>query len=97
MLAPLGFETLIATGGIASGLDVARAIALGASAAGIARPLLKALGNGGPEGAASFLENVLAQLQAVMLLTGSRNIQALRTARRVLGSELRLWLEAASG
>ncbi len=50
MLAPLGFETLVATGGVATGLDVARAIALGATAVGVARPMLKALRTGGPSG-----------------------------------------------
>jgi isopentenyl-diphosphate Delta-isomerase len=93
MLAPLGFETIIATGGVSSGLDVARAIALGASAAGIARPVLKALTAGGRAGAVAFLEGVLTELRAVMLLTGSPDIAALKRAQRLLGAELRLWIE----
>jgi isopentenyl-diphosphate delta-isomerase len=93
MLAPLGFETIIATGGVSSGLDVARAIALGASAAGIARPVLKALTAGGRAGAVAFLEGVLTELRAIMLLTGSPDLAALRTSPRLIGAELRLWLE----
>lgn len=94
MLAPLGFETIIATGGVANGVDVARALALGASAAGIARPVLKALTAGGRAGAITFLDGVLTELRAVMLLTGSRDIAALRTAPRLLGSELKAWIDA---
>lgn len=94
-LAPLGFETLIATGGVATGMDVARAIALGASAGGIARPALQALVSGGRVGAAAFFEAVETELRAVMLLTGSANLEALRKAPRVLGSELRAWLDHA--
>jgi len=96
MLAPLGFETIIATGGVTSGLDVARAITLGASAAGIARPVLKALTAGGRAGAVAYLDGVLAELRAVMLLTGSRDIKALRDAQRILGAELRLWIDATA-
>lgn len=92
-LAPVGFETLIATGGVASGIDVARAIALGASAAGIARPALKALVAGGRAGASAFFDAVELELRAVMLLTGSVDLKALRGAPRVLGSELRAWVE----
>lgn len=95
VLAPLGFETIIATGGVATGLDVARAIVLGASAAGIARPALKALVAGGRAGAIEFLAGVEAELRAIMLLTGSTDLQALRRAPRILGSELRAWLEQA--
>jgi isopentenyl-diphosphate Delta-isomerase len=92
LLAPLGFDTLIATGGIASGLDVARAIALGATAAALARPVLKALTAAGREGALTFLDRVEAELLAAMLLTGSRNLAALRSAPRVLVGELPAWL-----
>jgi isopentenyl-diphosphate delta-isomerase len=95
-LAPLGFETIIATGGVATGLDVARAIALGASAAGIARPVLQALTKGGRAGAISFLRSIEEELRAVMLLTGSADLGALRRTPRILGSELRAWLDPGS-
>jgi isopentenyl-diphosphate delta-isomerase len=96
MLAPLGFETIIATGGVTTGLDIARAVTLGASAAGIARPVLKALTAGGRAGAVAFLESVLTELRAVMLLTGSRDLAALRQAPCIMGAELRLWIEATA-
>jgi isopentenyl-diphosphate Delta-isomerase len=93
MLAPLGFETVVATGGVATGLDVARAVALGASAAGIARPMLKALTSGGRAAAVAFLEGILTELRAVMLLTGSADVASLRKAPRLLGAELRMWID----
>ncbi len=95
-LAPLGV-TIIATGGVGSGLDAARAIALGASLVGIARPVLKALQSGGREGALAFLDGVEAELRAAMLLTGSRDLRALRKAPRVLSNELLVWLRQLEG
>ena len=74
--------------------DRQRALALGASAAGIARPMLKALGAGGRAGALSFLDGVVAELRAIMLLTASKDLAALRKAPRLLGAELRSWLDA---
>jgi isopentenyl-diphosphate delta-isomerase len=93
-MAPLGFDTVVATGGVGTGLDVARALALGAHAAGIARPALKALTAGGRAEVASLFDAIEAELRAVMLLTGSPDIAALRGAPRVLGSELRAWLDS---
>ncbi len=89
------FETIIATGGVASGLDAARAIALGAHAAGIARPVLQALVSGGREAAVRFLTLVEAELRAVMLLTGSGSVRALRKAQVVLSGDLPRWAELA--
>jgi isopentenyl-diphosphate delta-isomerase len=84
--------TVIATGGIRTGVDIARAIALGASVGGIARNVYKALHEHGPEGAEAFLDGVEQQLRAVMLLTGSRTIADLRRAPRQLSAELASWL-----
>ncbi len=94
LCAPMGFETVIATGGIKTGSDVARAIALGASACGIARPTLQALRAGGREGAEAFLDEVEHELRALMLLTGSRDVDALRKAPRVIVGELERWVAA---
>jgi isopentenyl-diphosphate delta-isomerase len=97
LLAPMGFETVIATGGIGTGLDVARAIALGASAAGIARPVLRALKAGDRAGATAYLDGVESELRAAMLLTGSRDLAALRRAPRVVVGELAKWTGALDG
>jgi isopentenyl-diphosphate delta-isomerase len=93
LLAPMGFETIVATGGVASGLDVARALGIGASAAGIARPLLRALMSAeGRAAAISHLEGVEAELRAAMLLTGCRDVAALRRAPRVVVEPLTSWV-----
>jgi isopentenyl-diphosphate delta-isomerase len=86
----------IATGGVSSGLDVARALALGARVAGIARPVFQAWSQGGREGAATYLRGVEDELRAVMLLTGSKDLEALRTQPRVISGELREYLEVGS-
>ncbi|MBI5514735.1 MAG: type 2 isopentenyl-diphosphate Delta-isomerase [Deltaproteobacteria bacterium] len=87
-----GFETVFATGGVGTGLDVARALSLGAHAGGIARPLLKAFRAGGRDEAERYLDGVEQELRALLLLTGSRSVEALRRAPRVLTGELRDWL-----
>ncbi len=92
LLAPLGFEAILATGGITSGLDIARALALGATAAGMARPVLRALHAGGRTEARALLSGVEAELRAAMLLTGCADVSALRRAPRVLGGSLSAWL-----
>ncbi len=89
----LGFDTVIATGGIQSGGDVARAVALGAHMAGFARPVLKALDAGGAAGVHRFFDAVERELRAIMLLTASPTIAALRQAPRILGPGLRMHLE----
>lgn len=85
---------VIATGGIATGLDIARAIALGATAGGIARRVFMAFDQGGEAGAEEMLAGVEDELRAVMLLTGCRDVAALQAAPKVLGPGLRAWLDA---
>ena len=85
---------LIASGGIFSGLDVARAIAAGADLAGFARTALLAFLAEGTEGAIGLIERIKKELVRAMLLTGSKNIRTLREVPRVYTAELRNWLEA---
>jgi isopentenyl-diphosphate delta-isomerase len=84
---------VIATGGIFNGLDVARCIALGASAAGIARPVLKFFHQGGSAKAEAYLKSVQKELATVMLLCGARTVAELKRVPRVITGELRFWLE----
>jgi isopentenyl-diphosphate delta-isomerase len=82
------FKTIIATGGVSSGVDVARALALGADAAGIARPVLQALTERGVDGARAFLAQVKREIASVMLLTGARTPGDLAKTPLILGPTL---------
>ena len=84
----------IATGGLATGLDSLRALALGASACGYARAVLQAWNAGGREGAERYLQRVIAELRMGMLLTGSRDLAALRGQPLILGPTLARWVPA---
>lgn len=90
-LRPLGFETVIATGGVKAGLDVAKALALGAHCAGIARPTLQALDAGGRSGATQYLASVEEELRVALLLTGCPSVAAARQAPHYLHSALARW------
>jgi isopentenyl-diphosphate delta-isomerase len=81
---------LIATGGIASGLDAAKALALGASIAGVARPALQRALDG--EAALDeWVERFALELRAAMFLTGSATPDRLRRAPHLLSPALRAW------
>jgi len=84
--------TTIATGGIRSGMDAARAIALGASCAGIARNVYQAFLEGHVDGARSFLLQIERELRSIMLLCGVKTIEELQRAPRIVTGELADWL-----
>lgn len=86
--------TLIASGGLRSGLDAARAIALGAQAVGLALPLLRAVEEGGEAGGQAAIRQLIDSLEAAMLLTGSQSLAALRRAPKILGPDLMRWSQA---
>lgn len=87
----LGFTGVVATGGLRTGSDVARAVALGAAAGGLAAPVLKAHRAGGYEGVVAFLRRVILTVRSIMLLTGSATVADLQRAPRVLGPALARW------
>jgi isopentenyl-diphosphate delta-isomerase len=85
-------NTVIATGGIAGGLDIAKALALGAHAAGLARPVLKALHEQGRTGALGYLKRVEMELRMAMLLTRARTVDELRGVERRIMPPLSDWI-----
>jgi isopentenyl-diphosphate delta-isomerase len=83
---------IIATGGVRSGLDAAKAIALGASLVGVARPLLQAA-MAGDHAVDVWIGHFLHELRTVMFLTGCPTVEQLGKHPRVVTGETRSWLE----
>lgn len=73
---------IFASGGIRNGVDVAKAIALGADAVGIAGPLLR-LSLESPQAVLEYLRTVIAQLRIAMFCTGIRNLAGLKNTPRL--------------
>lgn len=82
---------LISTGGVRSGLDIARALALGATLVGMGFPFLKAASQS-YEAICALLETVVAQLKVAMQLSGAANIAQMRQVDVVVTGETRNWL-----
>jgi isopentenyl-diphosphate delta-isomerase len=82
---------LISTGGVRNGLDVARALALGATLVGMGFPFLK-VASESYEAVCELLEGIVAELKVAMQLSGASNLTQLRNVDIVLTGETREWL-----
>ena len=81
--------TVIASGGIRSGVDGAKAISLGADIFSLSRPLLEAAISNGVE---QVLRRVIEELRRAMFLVGARRVEELKRAPKLIGPRLRHWL-----
>ncbi|HEX9443111.1 MAG TPA: type 2 isopentenyl-diphosphate Delta-isomerase [Candidatus Binatia bacterium] len=70
---------LVASGGIRNGLDIAKAVALGANVAAIGQPLL-APALESADKVVEFLAGLIHEIQVAMLCVGARDLPALRQA-----------------
>jgi len=70
--------TVIASGGIGTGTEAAKAIALGAALAGTARPALEARSAGGADGVVDLLRTWELHTRQWMFLTGCATVDAFR-------------------
>jgi len=84
---------VIATGGLRSGIDAAKALRLGADLCGFARPVLRAAIEGGCEGVIRYLRRVIEGLKRALFLVGSKDLAEFRRAPVVVRGELREWIE----
>ena len=82
---------LISTGGVRNGLDIARALALGATLVGMGFPFLKAASES-YEKVCDLLETVIAQLKVAMQLSGASSIPQLQQTDIVVTGETHHWL-----
>lgn len=78
-----GRVPVLVDGGFRSAGDIAVALAIGASAVGVGRPVLYALGVGGDEAVASYLGGLARDLERTMALVGARSLEELDSSRVV--------------
>ncbi|HEY7850630.1 MAG TPA: type 2 isopentenyl-diphosphate Delta-isomerase [Ktedonobacterales bacterium] len=83
---------ITATGGVRSGLDAARALALGASLIGMGFPFLKAAAES-EAAVREFLDQFLAELRVAMQLTSCGSVAELQRAPVIVTGATRDWLE----
>jgi isopentenyl-diphosphate delta-isomerase len=87
-----GARTLIASGGIRTGIDIAKAIALGADCCGIALPALKAAVE--KENALEdMLTRMIRELRITMFLCGCKTLDQLKGAPVVITGKTREFLK----
>jgi isopentenyl-diphosphate delta-isomerase len=81
----VGGLTVIASGGLRNGIDVAKALALGADLAGMAYPFLQAATES-PERVVDKVQRIVLELKICMFCLGVKNVADLRHARLRKGS-----------
>ena len=69
---------MIASGGIRNGWQAAQAIAMGADVVAMSGNILTILLQQGEEAAVTLLQDVIADLKDIMVLTGSRTVRELQ-------------------
>lgn len=81
---------VISSGGIRTGLEAAKAIALGADAVGMALPFLK--NSASQEALNTFINRFNDSLRLAMFLVGANNIEELKHSNLVIRGKTREWL-----
>lgn len=84
---------IIASGGLRTSLDMARALAAGAKMTAMARPFLEVLIRGSVGELIDFIEDLKLGLYRYMVLAGARNISDLTGAPLVVSGPTSQWLE----
>ncbi len=69
---------IIASGGLRSGMDLAKSLALGAIAGGMALPFIRSALDGGQDCVCTLIETYEKVLRTVMILTGCKTISELQ-------------------
>ena len=70
-----GETVIFVDGGIRSGVDVFRALALGADAVLIGRPVLTSIYGAGEEGFRIYMDKIISELKSTMTMCGAASLK----------------------
>ncbi|MHA2060178.1 MAG: type 2 isopentenyl-diphosphate Delta-isomerase [Candidatus Ranarchaeia archaeon] len=84
---------LIASGGIRTGVELAKALALGARLGGMAFPFLVEFERNGYDGVVKLISRLILELKTTMFLIGAEDLQALRRSNVIVRGEIGEWLK----
>lgn len=84
---------IIGSGGLRTGLDIAKSISIGADFVSLAKPFLVACNNG-KKNLDLFIKQLFQELQTSMFLTGNQTIEGLKHTPKIVIPPLKDWLES---
>ena len=82
---------IIASGAIRNGMDISKALILGADLAGMAGHIIKFAGMG-YQPLLEEMQMIIEELKAVMFLTASKNIESIQKKKYIVQGPLKEWL-----
>lgn len=82
---------IIASGGIRTGVEIAKAVALGADAVGMAKPFLEKAVEG-PDALREHIRLILREFRTVMFLVGAREVEELKRVPVIILGKTAEWL-----
>jgi isopentenyl-diphosphate delta-isomerase len=82
---------IIASGGIRTGVEIAKALVLGADAVGMAKPFLEAAMKS-PETLESHINNIIREFKVAMFLVGAKDIKELKQKPAIILGKTAEWL-----
>ena len=85
---------ICATGGVNNGLEIAKAISIGATCGGIARKFLQAHARGGRDEVLETAKRVIEEIRIATLLCGLSRAADLQQSKPIIGGQLKLWSNA---
>ncbi len=83
---------VVASGGVRSGLDIAKAVALGARAGGMAKPFLQPATTGA-DAVVDLIEDTIAEIRTAMFVSGAESVEALQETEYAVVGRTKEFLE----
>ncbi len=84
---------IISSGGIRSGFDIAKSMALGADLCAIGLPVYSAQFRAGEKGVKEYLNQKIEELKIAMFLCGAKNINELKKQKTIITGKTLEWLK----